>query len=65
MDRQFQIARLDPDGLERLRALAARLQKQIMAYERGAPFANLTPEEVAAIRDLEQELGVVLLVAEG
>jgi hypothetical protein len=64
MTQFLKIAHLDEDGVERVRALEADLNRHIMAFEPGLTIANLSDEQLAQIRQLEEDLGVTLLVYE-
>jgi hypothetical protein len=58
---QIQYARLDRDKIARLRQLEEDLDSWIVAVEPVAELAELTDEQMQALKKLEQELGVVLL----
>lgn len=57
----LQIAELDANGLERLRALENELGSTIIAYRPESPFTPLDGEQLRRLQELERELGVVLL----
>ena len=58
----LKIATLNESAAASVQNLEADLGEQIMAYEVGAKFAELTPEQVEKVESLEKELGVTLLV---
>ncbi len=61
MTQQLKIAHLDEKAQAKVQALEQAINKQIMAYERGSRFADLSDEELAQVHALEKELGVILL----
>ena len=62
MDEQLKIATLPEPATEKIAELEQMTGRHIMAFERGLAFADLSPEQVRQIRDLEGELNVILLV---
>lgn len=62
MTQFLKIADLDEDGTRRIRELEVSLDRHIMAFEPGLEIADLEDEQLAAIRNLEDDLGVTLLV---
>ena len=64
MDGQMKIAKLDEDGVAKIRAFEKELGVHIMALEPGVKFTMLTPEQLEKVEALEGELGVILLVYE-
>ncbi|MCW0213704.1 MAG: hypothetical protein OJJ54_10115 [Pseudonocardia sp.] len=54
-------AELDDAALQRIRTLEDALGAPLVAYAAESPYAPLTDEQVAALQETEQELGVRLL----
>lgn len=61
----YRIASLDEAGVQRIRDLEQALDRHIMAFEPGLDVASLSDGQLAQIRQLEEELGVTLIVYEG
>jgi len=64
MDGQLKIAKLDNDGVGKIREMEKEMGVHIMALEPGVKFIALAPEQLAKVEVLEKELGVMLLVYE-
>ena len=64
MDGQLKIAKLDNDGVGKIREMEKEMEVHIMALEPGVKFIVLAPEQLAKVEALEKELGVMLLVYE-
>jgi hypothetical protein len=64
MAQQLKIAHLDETAVAKIRALEKETGKQIMAFESGPPFAELSSDHLNKVQALENELGAVLLVYE-
>ena len=62
MTQFLKIAHLDDDEVDRIRELEVALDRHIMAFEPGLEIADLSEEQLAQIRALEEDLGVTLLV---
>ena len=62
MSQFLKIAHLDGQAVNRIRALEKDLDRHIMAFEPGLNIADLGEEQLAQIQNLEEELGVTLLV---
>jgi hypothetical protein len=62
MSPQMKIAQLDQAAVEKIKLLEKEMGVQIMAFEPGSDLAELTDEQLARIKSLEDALGVVLLV---
>lgn len=59
--RRLKIANLDDDSLKRVRSMEDALGTLILALEPHYPLAELTPEQIKALKELEAELGVILI----
>lgn len=59
--RRLKIANLDDDSLKRVRSMEDALGTLILALEPHYPLAELTPEQTRALKELEAELGVILI----
>jgi hypothetical protein len=59
--RRLKIANLDEASLEKLRRMEAATGTLILALEPHYPPAKLSEEQVAKLKALEEELGVVLI----
>ena len=64
MDGQMKIAKLDQEGVSRIREMEQEMGVHIMALEPGVKFTTLAPKQLSEVEALEKELGVVLLVYE-
>lgn len=62
MTQFYQIASLNKTDLERIQQLEQDLGRHIMAFEPGLDIADLSDEQLARIKALEEELDVTLLV---
>lgn len=58
---KIRIAQLDEPTLDKIRVMEEELGTPILALEPYWPAAALTPDQVARLKLLEQELGVILL----
>jgi hypothetical protein len=54
-------AELDEAALQRIRLLEDTLGAPLVAYDPESPYAPLTDEQVVALQETEQDLGVRLL----
>ena len=57
-------AALDGDQLKRIQELEASLGKAVLAVSPKPEYATLTPEQVAALKTAEKELGVTIVAYE-
>ena len=64
MDGQLKIAKLDQEGVSKIREMEKEMGVHIMALEPGVRFISLAPEQLTKVEALEKELGVILLVYE-
>ena len=64
MAQQLKIAHLDETAVVKVRALEDATGKHIMAFQSGPPFADLSKEHLEQVQELEEKLGVTLLVYE-
>lgn len=62
MAQHLKIATLSEDGAAKLKELESEMDFQIMAFEPGTQLAELTKQQLNRIKNLEDELGVTLLV---
>lgn len=62
MTQFYQIASLNKTDLERIQQLEQDLGRHIMAFAPGLDIADLSEEQLARIKTLEEELDVTLLV---
>jgi hypothetical protein len=58
-------ADLAHDDLEVLTSLEEQIGAPVVAYQPASPFARLTDDQLAALRDTERRLGVQLLAYAG
>ncbi|MDJ0848826.1 MAG: hypothetical protein QNK04_10645 [Myxococcota bacterium] len=61
MSSQYHPANLDEAGLETLRGLESDIGAVAVALEAQAPPADLSDEQVARLKEVEQRLGVVIV----
>lgn len=59
--RRLKIANLDDTSLERVQQMEEAYGTLILALEPHYPLAELSQEQVNKLRELEDELGVVLI----
>ncbi|WP_420644358.1 hypothetical protein [Candidatus Leptofilum sp.] len=64
MAQQLKIAHLDETAVAQIQTLENTTGKHIMAFEKGASFAELAQEDLEKIQSLEQQLDIILLVYE-
>ncbi len=62
MAKFLKIAKLSADDVKKVRNLEESLGTQIMAYQSGLQVADLTEEQLHAVKVVEEQLGVILLV---
>ena len=62
MDEQLKIATLPEPAMAKIAELEQMTGKHVMAFERGLAFADLSPDQVQRIREIESELNVILIV---
>lgn len=58
----LKIAHLEREDIARVRALEDAVGLHIMAFEPGPDVASLTESQLEQVKELEEELGVTLLV---
>lgn len=61
MSEFLKIANLDADDVAKVRGLEKSLGTHIMAYQPGLQMADLTDEQIQAMKSVEDQLGVILL----
>lgn len=58
----LKIATLDSTGVNKIRSLEQATGTHIMAFEMGLELASLSEEQMNAMKALEKDLGVILIV---
>ena len=61
MASRFQPARLDDSALNEVKSLEDDLGKVVVALERSATVAELSPDELDRVKGAEDRLGVVIV----
>ena len=57
----LKIAELDTDDVGMIRDLETSLGAHVMAFQTGLQMADLTDEQIKAVKEVEEQLGVILL----
>lgn len=58
----LKIAKLETGDVTKIKGLEKSLGRHIMAYQPGLQMANLTDEQIQSVKDVEEQLGAILLV---
>ena len=58
----LKIATLDTGAVEKIRELEKSTDTHIMAFEPGLEVASLTVQQMEAVKSVEEDLGVILVV---
>jgi hypothetical protein len=61
MTSSLKIADLSKSDVARIQKLESALASHIMAYQPGLHMANLTDKQIQDVKEVEKELGVILL----
>jgi hypothetical protein len=59
--KRMKIANLDEEGIKRIQQMEEAMGTLIVALEPHVPLAELSEEQLAKLKDLEDELDVVLI----